>query len=273
MTIFFSDLEGFTSLAERLPPEKVTELLQVYLSAMAGVVRECGGHVDKFMGDALMAFWGAPVRQPRHAARACEAALRMRTVLLERQEEWRVEYGCRLTFRAGLCSGEVLVGDLGSATKSSYSVLGKPVNLASRLERDARRWGSFLVVGEETQKEAGEDFLFRELDRLRLPGREAPWSAYELMASRGAEPSRLVQLLIVWGDALHAYYRRDFPAAQALFQRCLDEFQDEPAAVYVERCRTLQGRTLPEDWDGVFPEDLLQAPPAALLRQHASGTW
>ncbi|MCI0572944.1 MAG: CHASE2 domain-containing protein [Myxococcaceae bacterium] len=252
MTVFFSDLEGFTRIAEQLPPETVVTLLNEYLGAMTQAVRETGGQVDKYMGDALMAFWGAPVRSPHHAERACEAALRMRTLLLERQEAWEWRFGCRLQFRAGLNSGDVLVGDMGSAAKSAYSVLGRAVNLAAHLEREAHVYGSYLLVGEETARMAGEGFVFRELDRLRLPGHEVPVRIHELVARRKDLTPELAARLGQWSAALDAYHQRDFEAALRLFQESHEAHVDPAAALYVQRCEALLACPPADGWDGVF---------------------
>ena len=251
MTVFFSDLEGFTAASEGKPPEQVVDLLNSYLTEMSAVVRDHGGQVDKFMGDALMAFWGAPVRTPRHALLGCETALSMRTALAERQEEWERRFGLRLRFRAGLNSGEVLVGDMGTTAKSAYTVLGPVVNLASRLEHEGRRLGCDLLVGEETARLAGSEFVFREV--LRLPGAQGPVRVLELMGRQSSVPARLQALLELWARAWSAYLAGDFAAARTLFLSCAGEFGDRPSELYAAQCVLLQASPPGEGWDGVAP--------------------
>jgi adenylate cyclase len=256
MTVFFSDLEGFTRVAEQLPPASTVRLLNEYLDAMTQAVRETGGQVDKYMGDGLMAFWGAPVRDPRHAASACEAALRMREALQQRGPEWERRFGCKLVFRAGVNTGAVLVGDMGSQVKSAYTVLGEAVNLAARLEREGRAYGTLLLVGEETARQAGEAYLFREVDRVRAGERAEPLRVLELLGRReGAAPEGLQAWLAEWERALGAYHMRDFRGAMARFEACRTSGpggEDSASALYLRRCEALLAAPPEEGWDGVF---------------------
>lgn len=250
MTVFFSDLEGFTAISETRDPEQVVELLNSYFSEMSRAVREHGGQTDKFLGDGLMAFWGAPVRTPRHALLACEAALAMRTAVSLRQDEWMKRFGTRLTFRAGLNSGQVLVGDMGTAAQSAYSVLGPVVNVASRIEREARGLGCDLLVGEETAKLAGEEFVFRPV--LRLPAPEGPVTVLELVGRVSSVPPRLRALLDAWDVSWNAWSAGDFGIAQAGFERCVREFGDVPSEHYARACERLRREPVDPAWDGVL---------------------
>lgn len=253
MTVFFSDLEGFTASSEKLRPEEVVELLNDYFTEMSRLVREHGGQVDKFMGDGLMAFWGAPVRTPRHALLACEAALAMRAAVSARQEEWFERFGTRISVRAGLHSGEVLVGDMGTAAKSAYTVLGPVVNLAAKLEQSARRMGCDLLVGEKTASLAGPEFVYREVLRLQN-GKDAPVRVLELMGRKGHLPERMSAMLEAWDNAWTAWLAGDFGIAQAAFERCVREYGDAPAQRYVQACERLRRLPVSDSWDGVLDE-------------------
>lgn len=251
VTIFFSDIEGFTRLSEQLSPERLVALLNDYFTEMARVVRSTGGQVDKYIGDAVMAFWGAPVRMERHAHGACRAALDMRAVLLERQPDWERTYGHRLRFRAGINTGEVLVGDMGSDLKSNYTVIGDAVNLASRLEGANKAYGTTILVGDSTAQLAQDAYVFREVDRVRVKGKTVASRVHELVGRRGELSAEQQAQLTLWQEALTAYHERRFPESLALFQRSAAEFNDPVAAVYVGRCRGFLENPPPEGWDGV----------------------
>nr|WP_228530555.1 MULTISPECIES: adenylate/guanylate cyclase domain-containing protein [Myxococcaceae] len=252
MTVYFSDVEGFTSLSEQLPPEQLVAFLNEYLTEMTAVVRRNEGQVDKYIGDAVMAFWGAPVRTERHAHQACESALQMREALLKHQDRWQKKYGHRIHFRAGINSGEVVVGDMGSQLKSNYTVMGDVVNVASRLEGANKAYGTFLLVGEATADLTRTEYVYREVDRVRVKGKQLPSRVYELLARRHElSPEQEVQLTL-YGRALEAYHARRFDEALALFSQGAERFEDPVCRVYAERCRGYLTAAPAPEWDGVF---------------------
>jgi adenylate cyclase len=252
MTVFFSDIEGFTRLSEQMEPERLVQFLNEYLTEMTVAVRSSGGQVDKYIGDALMAFWGAPVRTDRHAHLACEAALKMRAVLLERQPYWEKTYGHRIQVRSGINSGEVVVGDMGSALKSNYTVMGDAVNLASRLEGANKAYGTYVLVGENTVQLARNGYVFREVDRVLVKGKTVPTRIHELLGRHGEITPLVQEKLAVYEQALTSYHQRRFDEALALFERCASEYQDPVAAVYAGRCRRFLVTAPADDWDGVY---------------------
>lgn len=252
VTVYFSDIEGFTRLSEQMEPERLVQMLNEYLTEMTAVVRSTGGQVDKYIGDAVMAFWGAPVRTDRHAHLACEAALKMRAALLQRQPEWEKTYGHRIQFRAGINSGEVVVGDMGSDLKSNYTVMGEAVNLASRLEGANKAYGTYVLVGESTAQQASDAYVFREVDRLRMKGRAAAMRVHELLGRHGEIPERVREQLAVYEQALTAWHQRRFAEALTLFEQCASEYGDPVSAVYARRCKSYLDAPPPEDWDGVY---------------------
>ena len=255
VTVFFCDLDGFSRLSGQLPPERLVQLLNDYLTEMTDVVRSTRGQVDKYMGDAVMAFWGAPVPNKRHAHFACEAALKVRAVLLERQEYWDKTYGHHMQCRIGIDSGELLVGGMGSDLDARYTVMGESVKLSMVLESLNRTYGTFMLVGDASARLAQDGFVFREVDRVRLKGRAEPLRFHELMGRKGEISPRTQEQLALYEQALTAYHQRRFDEALALFTRGVEEFQDTVAGVYAERCRKFSSAAPPEDWDGVFAQE------------------
>ncbi|MBX5481151.1 MAG: adenylate/guanylate cyclase domain-containing protein [Myxococcaceae bacterium] len=251
VTVYFSDLEGFTRIAEQLRADELVELLQTYFAEMTRQVRDTSGHLDKFIGDAVMALWNAPNPNPRHAALACESALRMREVVERMQPEWEDRFGARIVARAGINTGDAVVGHVGSHVQAAYTAIGRAVNLAARLQGANRAYGTFILAGEATVDRAGDGFVFREVDRIRVPGAPKAERIFELVARKGEADERLAGLEEFAG-ALGAYHQRDFARAMERFAACVSRFNDPVAAVYVARCRTLIATPPPADWDGVF---------------------
>jgi adenylate cyclase len=252
VTVYFSDIEGFTRQSEQMEPEQLVQMLNEYLTEMTAAVRSTGGQVDKYIGDAVMAFWGAPVRTDRHAHLACEAALKMRAALLQRQPEWEKTYGHRIQFRAGINSGEVVVGDMGSNLKSNYTVMGDAVNLASRLEGANKAYGTYVLVGESTAQLAADAYVFREVDRVRVKGKTVPTRVHELLGRHGEIPERVREQMALYEQALTAWHQRRFADARDLFEKCEKEYEDPVSAVYARRCVKYVETPPPEDWDGVY---------------------
>ncbi|WP_426751026.1 CHASE2 domain-containing protein [Myxococcus sp. Y35] len=250
MSVYICDIEGFTRLSEGLPPEQLVALFNEYLTEISAVVRATAGQVDKYIGDSVMAFWGAPVRTDRHAHLACEAALKMREVLAERQAAWEKKYGHRLTFRAAVDTGELVVGDLGGDMKSNYTVLGDAVGLAARLEAINKVYGTYVLAGDTTAQLASGSYVFRVVDHVRFKGRAQPVRVHELVARRGELTPRMQEQLALHEQAFTAYHQRRFAEAHALFERASHEFQDAVAALYVGRCARFLVTPPPADWDG-----------------------
>ncbi|WP_141589038.1 adenylate/guanylate cyclase domain-containing protein [Myxococcus sp. AB056] len=251
MSVYVCDIEGFTRLSESMPPEQLVGLFNAYLTEISAVVRSTAGQVDKYIGDSVLAFWGAPVRTDRHAHLACEAALKMREVLTERQSVWEKKYGHRLSFRAAVDTGELVVGDLGSEMKSNYTVLGDAVGLASRLEAINKVYGTYVLAGDTTAQLASGSYVFRVVDLVRFKGRPQPVRVHELVARRGEITPRMQEQLALHEQALTAYHQRRFAEAHALFERASHAYQDTVAALYAGRCARFLVTPPPADWDGV----------------------
>jgi len=255
MTVLFSDIRGFTTLAEGLPPEVVVRLLNEFFTPMTRLVLAEGGTLDKYMGDAMMAFFGAPVAQADHAARACAAALAMREELVRLNRRWRAEgrlaEGQELGIGIGLNSGVMSVGNMGSDQVFDYTVIGDNVNLGSRVEGLNKLYGSEILVTGATAEAAGWDFLFRELDRVRVKGKTEAVALFELLALRPA-PADAEARAEAFAKGLEAYRRRRFNEAAETFQALVEaQPHDGPAAVFLARCRRYRFEPPPPDWDAV----------------------
>jgi adenylate cyclase len=249
ITSFFSDLAGFTSISERLSPEELVALLNEFLSEMTDIILENGGTLDKYEGDAIIAFWNAPLDQPDHALRACRAAVECQKRLAELGARWAGKAGRPLTMRVGLNSGPAVVGNMGSARRFDYTAMGDTINVASRLEGACKIYGVPVLAGEETYARVKDEIAARLVDRVRVVGKKLPVSIYEIAGRQDAPGAAAAEKLAVFERARQAFLRRDWDAAAALFS-VLEG--DGPAAVYVERCRLFKETPPPGDWDGVF---------------------
>jgi adenylate cyclase len=248
ISIFFSDLQGFTTISEGLEPEALTTLLNDYLSAMTDIILEEDGTVDKYEGDAIIAFWNAPLVVPDHAVRAVRAALRCQERLAELRPRFKEQSGHDLYMRIGINSGPAVVGNLGSSSRFDYTMLGDSVNLAARLEGANKQFGSFMMISHATREQIGDAFPCRELARLTVVGRQEPVRVYEpfLAATfaREEETCRRFQ------QGLEAFYKGHFSEAIRLFALIAEH--DPPAAHYLRKCQQLAEDGAGEDWQGVW---------------------
>jgi adenylate cyclase len=254
LTVLFSDVRGFTSLSERLDPHLLLELLNEYLTPMTDII--VSGHegtLDKYMGDAVMAFWGAPHPQPDHALRACRAAVAMVERLAELRPRWAARGLPEIDVGIGINTGPMSVGFVGSQDRFyNYTVLGDAVNLASRLEGANREYGTRILLGDETRAQAGEAVVTRLLDRVRVKGKREPVAIHELLALAPA-PEGLAAFLEQFAWGLSAYQAQRWDEAMARFREA-DRLRggDAPSRVYLARCEAM-GRAPPgPEWDGVF---------------------
>jgi len=246
LTIFFSDLQGFSTISERLGPEDLTKLLNDYLSDMTDIILEEGGTLDKYEGDAIIAFWNAPLHQPDHATRAVRAAVRCQRKLAERRAEFEQRTGAVLKMRIGLNTGAVVVGNMGSSNRFDYTVLGDAANLASRLEGANKALGTYLMIAEATWSQTAGAFPGRELGCLRVVGRKTPVRVYEAMglegeaapgAARDFESALALARAARWSDAAAAF------AALG---------DDAAAKTYAAKCRALAEAGADAAWDGIW---------------------
>jgi adenylate cyclase len=245
MSVMFVDMAGFTGMSERWG-DRIIPLLSRYFDAVSAQVQGNGGTIDKFIGDAVMAFWGAPAPDPDHALDCCRAALACQKAIgdLVDDEQRRIE------IRIGINSGDMLVGNIGSEVRLNYTVIGDAVNVASRLESTNKAYGTHIIIGPETRRLAGDRILVRELDRLAVYGRAGGLQIYELldMADASKETPDWVKS---YESGLASYRARDFATAIEAFEKAQSlRQQDQASSVMIERCRQAMLSPVPEDWDG-----------------------
>ena len=255
LTVLFSDVRGFTQFSEQLQPEQLVTLLNRYLTPMTDLVFEHGGTLDKYMGDAIMAFYGAPLEQPDHALRAVKTADSMMRALAILAPQWRSEGLPALDIGIGINSGPMVVGNMGSESRFDYTVMGDAVNLGSRLEGTNKVYGTHVILSEETESLVRGQVTTRQLDSVRVKGKHKPVRIYELI-SIGAPPVEWAEALEDYRRGLSLYRQRAFAQAAACFEKVLERRSgDKPAEIYVRRCQDLQTTPPAPDWDGVL--DLL----------------
>ena len=248
LSIFFSDLQGFTTISEALGPEELTALLNEYLTAMTDIIQEEGGTIDKYEGDAIIAFWNAPLTQEDHAVRAVRAALRCQARLDELRPILRARVKKDLYKRIGINSGPAVVGNFGSHTKFNYTMLGDAVNLASRLEGVNKQFKTFTMISAMVKERLGGAFPLREVSRIAVVGRQEPVTVYEPMTPETYESRR--PSLEVFDRGLREYYAGRFEEAQRIFETIAA--QDPPASCYMEKCRELAAAPPRDGWSGVW---------------------
>jgi adenylate cyclase len=251
VTVLFTDIKGFTSFSEDHPPQVVVSRLNEYLGAMVQVIEKHDGTIDKFIGDGIMAYWGAPLAQSDHAILAleCVKAINERMKILH--AKWQAKGVEPFFIRGGIQSGEVVAGNIGLAGKKmEYTVIGDTVNQAARLEGTAKYYGLAYLVGEETYQRTRERCRYREIDKIRVVGKHLPVTIYEPLDGI----SKLdAEQAIYFGAALKLYRAREWNNALTAFRAVLNvSSDDEPSKIYVERCRHFLQNPPQDSWDGVF---------------------
>lgn len=253
LSILFMDLANFTQISEALG-EGVIPFIGEFLSEMSGEIRNGGGTIDKYIGDAIMAFWGAPERNDSHALSACRAALACQKRLQNLRKETTQARGFELTARIGINTGLVLVGNVGSHDRLNYTAIGDPVNVASRLEPLNKRYESEILIGEATYLAVKDYVVARRLDRVAVYGKSEGQQIYELLALEGDAAPELVHWAATYEHGIDALDRREWDQAEALFRQVitLRGGEDVPSSMMIERCRAF--RTVPpaENWDGIL---------------------
>jgi len=259
ITVMFSDIRGFTTISENLDAQDLALFLNQYLSDMTGLVFDDGGTLDKYIGDAVMAFWGAPFEMADHAVHGCNSALKMMERVREMQREWQATGKPKLDIGIGLNSGVASVGNMGSALRYGYTALGDTVNLSSRLEGLNKDYGTHIIVNETTYAATREaSLVYRELDVIRVKGKAHPVTIYELIGREGeasvyGSAAELQQRLDRFTQGQKLYRARQWQEAQLVFQAVLDKWTDDgPSRLYWKRCQDYLFDEPPIGWDGVF---------------------
>lgn len=253
ITIFFSDIKGFSTISEKLTPQDLVKRLNEYLTEMTDVILKYNGTVDKYIGDAIMAFYGAPVLMPDHATKACRAAVDMKKRLRELQETWR-KAGLEPIFaRMGIHSGKATVGNMGSRTRMDYTAMGDAVNLASRLEGANKSFDTAAMISGSTYEAAKESIEARILGKIRVVGKSESVPIYELLGMKAALPDYMYDMLEKYNAGRSYFIKRDWKQAISYFRQAIKVLPDDgPSRVYVEKCEEYMKSPPPRGWDGVF---------------------
>jgi adenylate cyclase len=270
MTVYFSDVAGFTTVAETLGPnnpQRLVELLNIYLERMTDVMLETGGVIDKYIGDAIMCFWGAPMDMQDHAVRACRGALACRAELQRMQPLFADAIrdlapqliqpgGGVLRARAGINSGLMTVGNMGSSKRFAYTVMGDAVNLGARLEPQCKEYGIDILVGQNTERLIRGEFTLRPIDLIVVKGKTEPVEVFELIGGKEV-PQFVSDMLAHYTRGIEQFRAREFEAALAGFRNAAQhepprEDDMNPSRLYIQRCEELLKAPPPSNWDTVY---------------------
>ncbi|MFN3533926.1 MAG: CHASE2 domain-containing protein [Desulfatiglandales bacterium] len=253
LTVLFSDIRGFTSISEKMDPEDLVRLLNEYLTAMTNIVFKHGGTLDKYMGDAVMAIYGAPLEQEDHALRACETALEMLEELERLNEKWKRQGRQRLSIGIGINTGDMMVGNMGSEQRFDYTVMGDAVNLGSRLEGANKTYMTNILISETTYEKVKDQFICLEVDSVRVKGKALPVKIFTILGRKGQVSDGRVKAKELFETSLEAYKGQDWDRAERGFKEVLELDPDLSLAdVYLKRCHELRKSPPGIDWDGVF---------------------
>ena len=249
-SVFFSDLVGFTHISEGLDPSRLAGLLNSYLTAVTDCIMDHGGYVDKFVGDMVMAVWGAPFPVEGHALHACRAALAQQQVIADNGERWNREYGFVIAARMGINSGIVSAGSMGSTRKLQYTVMGDGVNFASRLEPINRDYDTAVIIGDTTRTLAGDSMVTRELDKIVVRGKTAAVPIYELIGERGQVDDDKLEMIDLYERALGLYRERDWSRSLDILEKIGDRWDDGPAVALRRRVLDFRENPPSATWAG-----------------------
>lgn len=254
ITLMFTDIGGFSSIAERVSPSQLMEQLSQYFDSIAALIHRYGGTIDKYIGDSVMAFWGSSLSVSEQSRQACRAALEIIEASRELNYCWRQEGKEVFLTRIGINTGQSLVGNFGSTDRFNYTAIGDNVNLASRLEGLNKIYETEIIVSQTTAQAAGDEFIFRPLDLVAVKGRRGSVRIYQLLGHLDATDADDLKKIVAFSeDALQSYLNRDWRASYEKFQKLLEILNEDPAAeMYMSRCRELHENPPGPDWDGVF---------------------
>lgn len=258
MSAMFTDIQGFSTISEKLDPEDLVKLLNRYLTAMSNVVLEQKGTIDKYEGDAIIAFFGAPLELPDHALRICLSAITMKRLEAELNESLLAQNltPAPLKTRIGITTGSMVAGNMGTENKMNYTIMGNTVNLAARLEGVNKFYGTWILTTHGTLSETNDRILSRRLDKVRVVGINEPVQLYELLETMEAATEKQKETVLLFEKALALYESRDWKNAANAFQYTLDHDPDDPPSkIFLKRCETYVENPPPKNWDGVMNLD------------------
>ena len=270
ITAYFTDIESFSTFSEQLTPTELVELLNEYLTAMTDILLEERGTLDKYEGDAIIAFIGAPMPITDHAQRACRVATLMQVKLTELRSKWASdsknwpEIVTKMKMRIGINTGEIVTGNMGSTQRMNYTMMGDAVNLAARLEEAAKQYGIYVQISQQTLEELKnpDEFIYRKIDKIRVVGKSEPVETYEVLTLSKQVPKEITNLVDFFAQGMACYENRKWDKAIEFFKKSIDlekyRFSDlistktNPSEVYIERCNQFKDSPPPADWDGVY---------------------
>ena len=272
LTAYFSDIQNFSAFSEVLPPERLVELMNEYLTACTDIVQEEGGTLDKYIGDAVVAMFGAPIALPDHAYRACVATLRVQQRIQELRTKWQAEGGkwpelvWRMQSRIGLNTGRAVVGNMGSRSRFNYTMMGDDVNLAARMESGAKLWGAYTMCTEATKRaceqHGGDRVVFRPLGRILVKGRTRPVPIYEIVGLQESVTPQTRECISLFAEGLARYHARDWTGAEELFTRSshlelnipgvTPGVSSNPSLIYLDIVAACRSDPPGVTWDGVY---------------------
>jgi adenylate cyclase len=253
LSIMFADIRGFSTISEKLSPQKIVQLLNRYFTTMTAIIKKRSGTVDKFIGDSVMSFWNAPTHVHAHQKVAVQAALDMQESLVRLNDEIRPEFGVDIDMGISVHCGATYVGNIGSKGTINYTIIGDSVNIASRLERLCKRYGVGILVSDDVRQACGSEFVFRYIDATNLRGKKNPVRVYSPMRKKDA--AAVKDELAAWDSAMSFYTKGDFTAALEIFDRLLSE---RPDSVLYQTFSARAGKLIvdpPLDWSGVWASD------------------
>lgn len=251
-TVLFSDIANFTGISEHLPSEKLTELLHLYLTPATDAILNHGGYLDKYLGDGIMAVWGAPNPDPDHAFKACLSALQLQKTVRGLNERIRDDFGFEFGVRVGINSGVVKAGNMGSDRRFQYTVIGDAVNLASRLESVNKDYGTRVIIGPSTERLVRDRLVLRAMGRVVVVGKETPVEIYEVVGEKGSVEGRILDRIGRYERALGLFYQREWKECLELLEGLLREGPDGPAAWLKRRAEEFQAHPPPAGWQGEY---------------------
>ncbi len=262
-TAFFSDIQSFSAFSEVMEPEAMVKLMNDYLTEMTNILLDHQGTLDKYIGDSIVAFYGAPVPVEDHELLACKTALAMEKRIVDLREKWSQEEDKpdivhNLRHRVGLNSGHMVTGNMGSEMRMNYTMMGDPVNVAARLESSAKQYGIYIQVAENTYEKVKDEFEWRTLDYVRVKGKKVPVHVYELLSEKGQLDDETSKMLVIFHEGLELYNAQKWNDALKKFEASA-ELEDEfptrpttPSKVYIFRCKHFMDNPPDKDWDGVW---------------------
>ncbi|MEX2605519.1 MAG: adenylate/guanylate cyclase domain-containing protein [Gracilimonas sp.] len=261
MTAFFSDIVSFSTFSEKLEAKELVKLINEYLNAMTNILNDRGGTLDKYIGDAIVSFFGSPVFMDDHAMQACISSQLMHKELAKLREKWEKdgwpEIVVNMNHRIGMNTGIMVTGNMGSIRRFNYTMMGDNVNLAARCESGAKQYGVFTMVTESTKNEAekfGDDCIFRLLDNIVVKGRSKPVKVYEIADLREDATQGLYDCIGLYEEGMEHYFNQNWDKAIATFKKSkeLERHQPNPSEMFIERCEMMKQDSPPADWNGVF---------------------